>query len=70
MKVTNPRVLNFPDADNSKAWGYFDGASQGTPGICGAGGIFFCQKIILFHLNWLVVKVQTLGPSCVFCGCC
>lgn len=30
--------------DKSKVRAYFDGASQGNPQICGAGGIIFLEK--------------------------
>jgi len=39
MKV--PRVVKSSDLDNPMAWGYLDGASQGSPSMCGAGGILF-----------------------------
>jgi len=41
IKVKSARILKFPGIEFSKARGYFDGASQGSPGICGSGDILY-----------------------------
>ena len=41
------RILD-PVLDFTKYWGYFDGASQGKPGKCGAGILLYLTKSQFF----------------------
>lgn len=45
------RQLIHESIDKSGAWGYFDGASQSTPTMCGAGGIIFLSEVHLINLK-------------------
>jgi hypothetical protein len=40
----NPRILKAPYIDHSEARGYFDGASQGSMGICGVGNALYLSR--------------------------
>jgi hypothetical protein len=40
-KVQKTSQLNHPSIDKSKAWGYFDGASQGQQALRGTRGTLF-----------------------------
>jgi hypothetical protein len=42
-KLIPQRILQDPVIDFNMPWGFFDGACQGMPGVCGAGAIL--------HLN-------------------
>lgn len=51
-KVKFPRIISDLVSDKSKAWGFFDGACQSTPRVCGAGRILF-----LFDTLYVSFKV-------------
>lgn len=42
-KQKGTRRLKDPNIHFSKRWGFFDGASQGTPSICGEPNIHFTK---------------------------
>lgn len=44
------RLLKEPNIDYEKAWEFFNGACQGTPGMCGAGAsiLFYSNHCIFF----------------------
>lgn len=46
LKEKPMKILNQPDIGHSKAWGYFDRDSQGSPDICGSGGILLLSSNI------------------------
>jgi hypothetical protein len=47
-----PRNLQEPSIDFTRPWGFFDGACQGTPGICGAGAILYLDNAHHFSLKY------------------
>lgn len=58
----NLGTLFHPDIDHSKAWGYFDGAIQGSPGICGSAfrwHLILIQKSLASILKLPLDKAQT-----------
>lgn len=40
-KEESPRILEIPEIDKDEAPGFFNGANQGSPGICGVDGVLF-----------------------------
>ena len=38
--------------DKSFPWGYFDGAAQGDPSMCGAGAVLFLEEGHFFRARW------------------
>ena len=38
--------------DKTYPWGYFDGAAQGDPTMCGAGGVLFLEEGDHFRARW------------------
>jgi hypothetical protein len=52
-KQKDPRPNDPPVIDKSYSWGYFDGASKGNPGSCGAGGVLFISES-LCYLSWFL----------------
>jgi ribonuclease HI len=50
MKIA--RILKDPVIDFTKAWGFFDGACQGTPGMCDAGALIFLDKHYFFSIKY------------------
>ena len=40
------------ELDYGTPWGYFDGASQGSPTLCGAGSVFHLDHSHCFHLHF------------------
>jgi hypothetical protein len=51
VKIKMPTILFDPEIDKSAAWKFFDGAYQGTPSTCGAGGILFLKEKHSLLLN-------------------
>lgn len=45
--------------DKTVPWGYFDGAAQGEPTVCGAGVVLYLTEDHFFRLKWGWVKEQT-----------
>jgi hypothetical protein len=43
------RVIREVHIKQEFVWGYFDGASQGTPGNCGARALLFLSSDNYFH---------------------
>ena len=38
--------------DKSCPWGFFDGATQGDPSLCGAGVVLYLKEGHFFHSRW------------------
>ena len=38
--------------EKSFPWGYFDGAAQGDPSLCGAGAVLYLKEGHFFHPRW------------------
>jgi ribonuclease HI len=48
------------------AWGYFDGAHQGIPGICGVGGLLFLNES--HHVSFMYAAGQGANNRSEFCA--
>jgi hypothetical protein len=48
LKNIVPRSLQEPIIDHTKPWGFFDGACQGTLGVCGARVILYLDNVNYF----------------------
>ena len=48
------KSLTMPCIDKGNPWGFFDRASQGVPGLCGAGMALFIDTQHYFCLNMLL----------------
>jgi ribonuclease HI len=55
--------------DSSFAWGFFDGACQGTPGKCGAGVVLHFSSLHFFSLKYGAALEQTTELNFLPCGC-
>jgi len=44
-KAKAPKHIGSIEIDKTSYWGYFDGASQGNPGLCSAGGALVVTEI-------------------------
>ena len=51
-KPPRNRVLVQEIIDKTFPWGYFDGAAQGDPTVCGAGAILFLEEGHYFRARW------------------
>ena len=52
QKPPRPRFIVHEAIDKSFPWGYFDGAAQGEPNVCGAGAILHLDDDHFFRLRW------------------
>lgn len=65
-KAKTPIILKHPDIDYTKAWGYFEGASQGNPGICGFCGILYLSTT--HHISFEVAFGQGSNKRAEMCA--
>ena len=52
QKPPRNRVLVQEVIDKTFPWGYFDGAAQGDPTVCGVGAILFLEEGHYFRARW------------------
>jgi hypothetical protein len=50
QKIKNPRIPFMLDLDFKIPWGYFDGASQGHPTVCGVEVVLFMNQNHCMHI--------------------
>jgi hypothetical protein len=67
-ETKTPRILKLLDIDYTKAWGYFDGASHGNPGICESGGILYLSTT--HHFSFKVAFGQGSKKRDEMCALC
>lgn len=58
-KIKATRILQEPVIDFSKTWGFFHGACQGTPGLCGAEAILFFNN----HHYFTIIYGAGIGTN-------
>jgi ribonuclease HI len=52
MKTKNPRLLVMSHLDFEIPWGFFDGAFQGHPPMCGVGVVLHLKKNHYIHIRY------------------
>jgi hypothetical protein len=66
--INAQRVIREVQINQEFALGYFNGDSQGTPGICGAGALLFSILVIISTGNY-VLMVTIIELSSMLFGC-
>lgn len=51
-KSEKTRMLVMPAIDQEILWGFFDGASEGAPQICGVGAVLDINKHHYMHIRY------------------
>jgi hypothetical protein len=52
LKVKGPRLPTMPEVDFEVPWGFFDGACQGHPHVCGVGIVLYLSHNYYRHIRY------------------